>query len=403
VYFSSSSSLIGCIFDANVSVRSFTADDPNGSFTLGPGYVDSFEIQVSTGLDITYAGSSQAVIFSQWSVLNDAPVVSIYANPGASSTAQIKIGQNQIGKLEIIGSTSATTQLYSDAGISVYPFKCYMLQIDYGTAQFVVASCNGAILGYPSNTSTSRAAVSMPVDAYKKLDAQFPASKPIVLFGGFYSRSGSYLYNYDLTWASDTQIHFRGASASSTLSVCPIPSGPGVPIAAKQAPAVFNYLGENISGGSVSSGGILVIDSTAIGLSGACPTNVYSVTSTPAGSVSGSFTRGVELGSTVGTSRYTYLQIPGSGASPAFTVYGDSTHQATLTGTSGATSQGYLAYTNVSSPTLTLYYTTVTNVNAVTTTGSQYVAYTADGNINGGNNTNWVFAPSQSGFLAFLM
>ncbi len=401
VYFSASSSLIGCTFDSHVTVQSFTANDPNGTFILGPSYINSFEISVSTLFDVTSAGTNQKAIFAQWNSTSNEPVVRLFTTPGAGGNTSVQIGDVQMGAIEVNGSTTGTTKLFANTGISVHAFKCYLLQINTGTAEFSVTYCNGAILGYPSNTSTGHIAIYMPVAMYKKLDAQFPSSKPIYMYGGFYSSTSAGI-NYDLVWASDTQLRACGAAASLLFQAGPIPPYMGVPVQPKQFPHLYNYIGESSDGTSVSSGGVLQISANYVGGSNACPLRAYSVTSTAAGSVSGSFTRGIELVSDPSTIRYTYLTIPGgSGSAPGFNVQGDSTHQATLSGTSGALAQGYLAYTNPSSLNVQTYYTTITNVNAVST-GGQYIAYTDDGNINGGNNTGWTFAPSQSGFLAFL-
>lgn len=77
----------------------------------------------------------------------------------------------------------------------------------------------------------------------------------------------------------------------------------------------------------------------------------------------------------------------------------------TLTGISGALV--YLASTSISaftlsksSGTVSASYATITS--STVTGGATWLAYTANGNVNGGSNTGWVFSQGSSNFLMFF-
>lgn len=394
VYFSPSSSTIGCIFNVDPTVNSFVADDPSGSLSM---LSTTLQITVGYAFDISQAGAGQAAMFSQWKPLPGGSAVTVVVT-GTGGTPYVNIGQYQIGKL-VINRPSGTVSLKSGSGpFSIYPFKCYELHLQLGIAQFDVSLCNGAHLGYAPGGYASPALFLVSAAGYKKLDAQFPASKPIIMFGGFRAvpgtTSGGY---YEMSWAADTVMEFRGPNALTDINIQPVPAYLGAPLVPLWVPYVYNYLGEDLSGSAVSSGGSLRYTNG--------PLKAYGVTSTAAGSSSGAFTRGVIL-DTGAPSGFFDLLIsyarPGGSITPVLNIAGDATHQATLQSEPPGT-QSKLMFQPASGPaTVQTFYTTITDVNADISAGVQYIAYTADGNVDGGGNTNWLFTAAASGMLMFF-
>lgn len=388
-----------CLFNGAVSVSSFIAQDTGGTFSFNAG-VPSCLIQIQFTFDISEAGVAQAAFFGLLTSSPSFPAVQIEIKTTGSSAGYVNAGPHQLGLVRAQKPISGgVTYLKSKNTSGTYPFKVYSLWVDTGRAEFVVADCDGAHFGHPTTVLTTAPALFMTgIASSKSFYAQFPASKPIIVYGNIQGSPGPYPGNYSMNWATDTRLEFRGVSSAILIDLEPVPAVLGNPIQPQWLPNVYNYLGENASGGVVSSGGVLVINTV--------PVYFISLTCTAAGSVSGSFDRRVWLGTTAPLSFPDLLisnNSPYSGATPFLTLAGDGSNQVTLRSNNPGV-QAIIKVTSSAPPlTVNATYTTIQDIFADTTGGTQYLAYTQNGNVNGGNNTNWQFTPATGGFLAFFM
>jgi hypothetical protein len=400
VYFSSGGTTVACIFDTNPTVNAFIANDPSGS--LQSSFFGSvLTITVTYLFDISQAGSGQASMFSQ--VTGGPSTSSVVVNMQTSAGNQVvKIGPYQIGGLIINNTGGVPATLSSTDGATDFPFKCYSLQILAGTAEFVISECSGAQLGYPFSPAILTTPA-IDISSSGKLDAQFPASKKFIVYGNFYANATTSTPVSSLTWAVDTVMEFRGPAGNISVEIVPVPAYLGTPQQPRWLPFVYNYMGENADGTPTSTLGGTLKFSVSPGGTGR-PIKMYGLTCTSAGSVSGTYSRGVELGYNATSGFYDVLisyATPAGVVTPIFNVNGNSIVQVTFT--SGSSTQAKFKFeTAVPPATAQISYTNLSYVNADTSSGTQYLAYTSDGNVDGGNNTNWQFVASAGGFLAFF-
>lgn len=410
VFFTGSSSTVSCTFDIDPSVNSFTAADPNSGFQLGG---PTLSITVRNTFELSNASSAQASIFSILTSSPASPAVTITAT--GSGTKYINIGPWQIGRLVVQNSTTtSTTYLQSAQGSTIYPFKCYALLLNYGIAEFDVANCDGAHLGYPDSAAVSFTVPAINLSnaggtAYKRLKMQFNSSKKVVLYNDFMAGQTSLSNTFDLTFTNSTIIEVRGTASVVQIAIDPTPAYFGSPLTPEQLPFVYNYLGEDISGTAVSSGGTLQFGGANSPYTWK-PIKLYGLTCTAAGSVSGSFVRGIQMGTGYNFSSPTPFlydllvsyNTPFGSVTPIFNIAGDSTNQVTLTSNTSGVPSRFKFLTSSPPTTASISYTNLSYINADTTAGATYLAYTTNGNVNGGGNTNWEFTAASSGFLGFF-
>jgi len=408
VWFSPSSSTIGCEFNSHVNVTSFTANDPNGSFTLAPTFTSNLEITVTDTFSIAAAGINQRSIFALMNTgLTDA-AVKLFTQPSAGGSTYVASGGFQLGRIIVNGAINGTTYFAANqpGGITIPPFKCYVLQINSGVAEFLLSDCGGLHLGYPGS-SPLFTVLQMTGSLYSELDARFPSAQPIIMYGGCLIAK-AYPAVYTLTWANDTQIHVRGYATTVQLKVVPTPSFMGVPEQPGKLPYVYNYLGENAAGAAVGSGGTIIFSSPYFGGGAYAPIYLQGLTCTAAGSVSGLFNRGIELYVDPLYIQVTEIQFPGYGSASTtvFNLAGAPSNPVTFRNTPGVPSgsgyRGRLNFLNIVTPNVTTSYTLISGIDAVPFGAGQYLAYTVNGNVDLGNNVGWIFEQSSSGFLAFF-
>lgn len=402
VYFSPGGTTVGCTFDVSPTVNAFFANDPSGGSFINPSLL--LTITCVFRFDISQAGLSQAMMFSTITGGPSTPSVTVVMQASAGNQ-EVNIGPHQIGGL-LIDNTSGglPVDLLSHDGATAYPFKCYALRIQSGNTIFSPTYCNGAQLGYPGTTSLTQPA--LEITATGRLNAQFPASKKFILYGSFYANATLSTPMSSLTWAPDTVMEFRGSQGNITVEITPIPAYFGVPQQPRWLPFVCNYMGENADGTPTSTlGGTLSFQSGGGG--GARPIKMFGLTCTATGSSGfGTYSRFVVLGYGATPSFYDLLisyATPFGTVTPIFNVNGNTSAQVGFLGAGGSGTPSKFKFETSTPPaTAQTTYTTLSYINADTSSGTQYLAYLTDGNVNGGGNNNWQFVAAAGGLLAFF-
>lgn len=375
VVFDGNSGVGTCTFTSVRSCNSFTVNNTFMAFNTTGG---AAELQVGGNLSLAAGNVSNmqslfenanfslrlnASVTGSYTVTTSTlNITRVYIEPASSSTNYYLSSFNSSGTPGYV----AIKRLDHTSG-NVYLGYNYTYSYRFGdvsnssqhTALYCYSTNNKSI-----NTSSSNPAVT--ITAYGD-----------VTFGTQYN--GNYTVNLD----SSTILDFRGSATPRVLTVTPAGSSPSstyVPFGQIQ-----NYTGENISGSSVGSG-------VQLQLTGA-PISVHKLTCKSAGSVSGSYSRGVVFDGTYKTKFFSTYAAP-------LDAVGDSTNQVVLTAPMGQFSD--IEAVNGASPgTLQVYYCTLSRMTADMT--GTYLAYTSNGNVDGGFNSDWVFtAPSSGGFLLFF-
>lgn len=359
-----------CTFPSSVTVNSFTCDNNSISFNTG----GASDLHVRGNLSLAQANKSQIQSYfegasfalyldatttsSYTASTNTLNITRIYVSPTSSSTNYYLTSFNSSGTPGYV--SAARLDLLSG---NVYFGYNYTYSYRFGnvstTAQHtaIQASSTASI-----NTSSSNPAVT--ITAYGD-----------VIFGN---------RQYPVSFAASTVLEFRGAATPRNLTFNWSSGTPAdVPLS-----KIVNYTGENLSGSNVGGGVTLQISGAAI--------QVDQITCTAAGSVSGSYQRGISFDSTYET-RFTNTYT-----TPLVAI-GNATYQVTLTAPAGGLGRSTISADlgGSSNGILQVYYCTLSRMYG--SASGQYLSYTANGNVDGGSNSYWVFTPTNaSGFLMFF-
>lgn len=377
VVFDGSSGSGTCTFTSIRSCNSFTVNNTLMSFNTSGGAV---ELQVGGNLSLA-AG-------------NVANMQSLFENANFA----LRLNASVTGSYTVTTSTLNITRVYIEPASSGTNY--YLSSFNsVGTPGYVAIkrldhTCGSLYLGYNytysyrfgdvSNSSQHTALYCYSTNSKSIITSSSNPAVTITAYGDV-TFGTQYNSNYTLSLDSSTILDFRGSATPRLLTVGPAasPSSTDVPFGQIQ-----NYTGENISGGSTGSG-------VSLQIAGA-PVSVHKITCNAAGSVSGTFARGVTFDSTYRTLfKNTY-------ATPLAAV-GDATNQVILT--SPASGLGYAQIDadtgGASGGVLQVYFCTLSRLHANAV--GQYLAYTGNGNVDGGANQNWVFSPTNTGgFLLFF-
>jgi hypothetical protein len=200
-----------------------------------------------------------------------------------------------------------------------------------------------------------------------------------VFFGGLTFATTNHTLNLS------GQIEFRGYMGSATVTTQTLNPSLNVYLG-----SVYNYLGQDINGVSFGTGGTLRFIGSSIRFA-----QLTCKSETPSGSMLTGC--GVELPSG-------YITNFDNGVAVPLVIEGQSAfNRVTLTNNVSTTTpaQIYATPGGVSNGTLQVYFCNLSYSTAILT-GGIYLAYTAEGNLDGGNNTNWRFFEPANGFLGFF-
>lgn len=360
-----------CTFPIGVTVNSFTCNNNSISFNGGVGY----ELHVRGTLSLAQANKVniqsyfEGTNFALWLEAptagsytistNTLTITRIYISPTSSSTQYYLTSFNSSGTPGYV----AAKRLDLLSGIVYFGYN-YTYSYRFGdvstTTQHTAIQASST-----ASISTSSSNPAVTITAYGD-----------VIFGN---------RQYPVSFAASTVLEFRGSATPRNLTFNWSSGTPAdVPLS-----KIVNYTGENISGSSVGSGVTLQISGAAI--------QVDQITCTTAGSVSGSYQRGISFDSTYET-RFTNTYT-----TPLVAV-GNATYQVTLTAPASGSGQSDISADlgGSSNGILRVYYCTLSRMGASPV--GQYLSYTSDGNVDGMfNDTYWLFTPvNASGFLMFF-
>lgn len=376
VVFDSNSGVGTCTFTSVRSCNSFTVNNTSMSFNTTGGVA---ELQV--GGNLSLAAGNVANMQSLFENANFA----LRLNASVTGSYTVTTSTLNITRVYIEPASSSTNYYLSSFNSSGTPGYVAIKRLDH-TSGNVYLGYNYTYsyrLGDVSNSSQHTALYCYSTNSKSIITSSSNPAVTITAYGDV-TFGTQYNGNYTLNLDSSTILDFRGSATPRVLTVAPAGSSPSTtPVPFGQ---IYNYTGENITGGSTGSG-------VQLQLTGA-PISVHRITCTSDGSVSGNYSRGITFDGTYQTT------FTNTFASPLNAV-GNSTYQVTLTAPTGNFASIYADYGGASNGTLQVYYCTLSRLNA--SMSGQYLAYTGNGNVDGGFNTNWVFAPTNTGgFLLFF-
>lgn len=372
VVFDSAGGVGTCTFPSFVTVNSFTANNNSISFNTG----GASDLHVRGNLSLAQANKTQIQSYFEGASFK------LYLDATSSGSYTASTNTLNITAIEIAPSSSSTNYYLTSFNTSGTP--------GYVATKKLTLTSGNLYLGYNYTYSYRFGNVSTTTQ-HTAVDASSATSNSIVTSGSnpavTITAYGDVIFGNrpnPVGFAASTILEFRGSATPRQLTFNWSSGTPAnVPLS-----KIVNYTGEDISGSSVGSGVVLQISGAAI--------QVDQITCTAAGSVSGNYARGISFDSTYQTV-FTNLY-----ATPLNAV-GNATYQVTLTAPAGGLGHSTISADlgGASNGTLQVYYCTLSRMYA--SAAGQYFAYTANGNVDGGSNSYWLFTPvNASGFLMFF-
>lgn len=369
VVFDSSGGVGTCTFPSLVTVTSFTANNNSISFNTG----GAADLRIRGDLSLAQANKAQIQSYFEGASFK------LYLE--ATSTGTYTVSTNTLNITEIVVNPSSSSTNYYLTSFNTMGTPGYV------SAKKLTLTSGNVYFGYNytysyrfGNVSTTSQHTAIDATSATSNSINTSSSNPDVTITAY----GDVLFGnrqYPVNFAASTILEFRGSATPRQLTF-------NWSSGAVTLSKIANYTGEDISGASVGSGVQLQISGAA--------TQVDLITCTAAGSVSGTYARGITFDSTYQTTFTNLYAVP-------LNAVGDATNQVILTAPSSGLGYAQIQadYGGSSNGILQVYFCTLSKLHA--SAAGQYLAYTGNGNIDGGGNQNWVFSPTATGaFFAFF-